>query len=102
MLAVTVADRVAQLREHAARIFRTWRSRLAELLEQAGLEPSDAASFAATLIASCEGAVALSRAEQSLEPFDLVADQLMRQVRVLARPRRARPARTQREGAGAG
>ncbi len=102
VLAVTVATESPELREHAARIFRTWRSRLAELLEQGGLAAPDAASFAATLIASCEGAVALSRAEQSLEPFDLVADQLMRQVQVLARPRRARPERTLREGAGAG
>jgi hypothetical protein len=44
----------------------------------------DAARVAATLIASTEGAVALSRAEQSLEPFDLVAEQLMDQVRRLA------------------
>jgi hypothetical protein len=30
----------------------------------------------------------LARAEQSLEPFDLVADQLLDQVRALARPAR--------------
>jgi AcrR family transcriptional regulator len=101
VVAVTVATESPELREHAARIFRTWRSRLGELLEQGGLDPSDAGSFAATLIASCEGAVALSRAEQSLEPFDLVAEQLMRQVRLLAGPRRARPARTVRRGDGA-
>ena len=101
VLAVTVATELPELREHAARIFRAWRSRLGDLLEQGGLDPADAGSFAATLIASCEGAVALSRAEQSLEPFDLVADQLMRQVRALARSGRVRPARTVRKGAGA-
>ena len=85
VLAVTVATDSPQLREHAADIFRTWRRRLAELLEQGGLEPRDAARMAATLIASSEGAVALSRAEQSLEPFDLVAEQLLQQVRSLAR-----------------
>jgi AcrR family transcriptional regulator len=89
VLAVTVAADSPELREHAAAIFRTWRIRLAELLELGGLETRDAAGLAATLIASTEGAVALSRAEQSLEPFDLVADQLLEQVRALAA--RARP-----------
>jgi hypothetical protein len=72
------------LLDHAAGIFRAWRRRLAELLERGGLDPHDADTFAATLVASCEGAVALSRAEQSLEPFDLVAEQLLAQVRSLA------------------
>jgi TetR/AcrR family transcriptional regulator, lmrAB and yxaGH operons repressor len=84
VLAVTVAAESPELRDHAAGIFRTWRHRLAELLEQGGLRPRDAARFAATLVASSEGAVALSRAEQSLEPFDLVAEQLLEQVRALA------------------
>jgi AcrR family transcriptional regulator len=84
VLAVTVAADSPELRDHAAEVFRTWRRRLAELLEQGGLGPRDADRFAATLIASSEGAVALSRAEQSLEPFDLVRDQLLEQVRTLA------------------
>ena len=73
-----------------------WRSTArGRLLEQGGLTTPDARDRSRRRsIASCEGAVALSRAEQSLEPFDLVADQLMRQVRVLARSGRARPART--------
>ncbi len=50
---------------------------------RSGLGPSDAAAFAATLIASSEGAVALSRAELSPEPFDLVAEQLLGQIRSL-------------------
>jgi AcrR family transcriptional regulator len=84
VLAVTVAADSPELRDRAAGIFRTWRHRLAELLEQGSLEPRDAARLAATLVASSEGAVALSRAEQSLEPFDLVAEQLLEQVRGLA------------------
>jgi AcrR family transcriptional regulator len=88
VLAVTVAADSPELRDHAAGIFRTWRHRLAELLEQGGLDSRDAARFAATLIASSEGAVALSRAERSVEPFDLVAEQLLEQARGLAsRPR---------------
>jgi TetR/AcrR family transcriptional repressor of lmrAB and yxaGH operons len=46
---------------------------------------ADAARFAAVLAASSEGAVVLARAEQSLEPFDLVTEQLLEQVRVLGR-----------------
>ena len=83
VLAVTVAADSPELLQHAADVFRTWRRRLAELLEQGGLPRADAARMAATLIASTEGAVALSRAEQSLEPFDLVAEQLLDQVRRL-------------------
>lgn len=42
------------------------------------------------MIASAEGAVVLSRAERSLEPFEAVAAQLMEQARALAavEPRR--------------
>ena len=84
VLAVTVATDSAQLRERAAAVFRAWRRRLGELLEAGGLSSSDAARFAAALIATSEGAVALSRAEQSLEPFDLAAEHLLQHVRSLA------------------
>jgi TetR/AcrR family transcriptional regulator, lmrAB and yxaGH operons repressor len=83
VLAVAVAADTPELLEHTARVFRTWRRRIAELLEQGGLAPADAARFAAVLVASSEGAVVLARAEQSLEPFDLVAEQLLIQVRQL-------------------
>jgi TetR/AcrR family transcriptional repressor of lmrAB and yxaGH operons len=84
VLAVAVAADSPDLLDHAARVFRTWRQRLAELLEQGGLRAGDAARFAAMLVASSEGAVVLARAEQSLEPFDLVAEQLVEQVRALS------------------
>jgi TetR/AcrR family transcriptional regulator, lmrAB and yxaGH operons repressor len=85
VLAVAVAADSPGLLDHTARVFRTWRRRLAELLQQGGLEAGDAARFAAVLVASSEGAVVLARAEQSLEPFDLVAEQLLAQVRQLSR-----------------
>ena len=53
-------------------------------LEEGGLAREDAQRFAATLVAASEGAVVLARAEQSLEPFDLVAEQLLDQVRQLS------------------
>jgi AcrR family transcriptional regulator len=85
VLAVAVAADSPELLGQTARVFRTWRRRLAELLEQGGLRPADAQRFAAVLVASSEGAVVLARAEQSLEPFDLVAEQLLDQVRALSR-----------------
>jgi TetR/AcrR family transcriptional repressor of lmrAB and yxaGH operons len=91
VLAVTVATDSPDLLSRAAGIFRAWRLRLAELLQSGGLPPQEAARFAATLVAASEGAVVLSRAEQSMEPFDLVADQLVTQVREWAIDRGYRP-----------
>ena len=85
VLAVAVAADSPELLDQTAHVFRTWRRRLAELLGQGGLRAEDAQRFAAVLVASSEGAVVLARAEQSLEPFDLVAEQLVDQVRALSR-----------------
>src|SRR5258708_7154081 len=81
VLAVTVATDSRELLDDAGNIFRTWRGRLAQLLEQGGLAPDDARQLAAILVAASEGAVVLSRAERSMEPFDLVSSQLLGQVR---------------------
>jgi TetR/AcrR family transcriptional regulator, lmrAB and yxaGH operons repressor len=85
VLAVTVAAESPELLDHAGGIFRAWRGRLAELLERGGLARDDAARFAATLIAASEGAVVLSRGERSMEPFELVAAELLAQVRRMGR-----------------
>jgi TetR/AcrR family transcriptional repressor of lmrAB and yxaGH operons len=81
VLAVTIATDSAELMDHAANVFRAWRGKLAALLEQGGMGAKAGMQFATTLIASAEGAVVLSRAEHSLEPFDVVTKQLMEQVR---------------------
>jgi TetR/AcrR family transcriptional repressor of lmrAB and yxaGH operons len=80
VLAVTVSADVPALTDRAAAIFRAWRERLGEALEMAGIEAGQARALALTIIAGCEGAVVLCRAEHSLEPLDVVAGQL----RVLA------------------
>ena len=77
VLAVTVATDSPDLLDHAASIFRAWRGRLAELYEHGGLEPAVATRLAATVVAASEGAVVISRAERSLEPFELVVEQLL-------------------------
>jgi len=81
VLAVTVAADSPELLAHATAVFRSWRARLSALLQQGGLSPALARQFATTLIASAEGAVVLSRAEQDIEPFDTVAKQLRDQIR---------------------
>lgn len=81
VLAVTVATDSADLMNHAVTVFRGWRQRLAELLVHGGLDARAAPAFATTLIASAEGAVVMSRAEHSIEPFDAVAAQLGEQIR---------------------
>lgn len=84
-VAVTVATDSRELLEKVGEIFRAWRGRLAELLVKGGLTRRDAESFAAILLAASEGAVILGRSERNLEAFDLVAAQLLKQVRRLAR-----------------
>jgi hypothetical protein len=83
VLAVAVATDSPDLLHHAAAVFRLWRGRLAELLEQGGLSRQDARRFATALIASAEGAVVMSRAEQDIGPFDAVAALLVEQARAL-------------------
>ena len=90
VMAVTVAAESTTLRDHAAAVFRAWRARLAALLAEGGVPAADADALAASLIAGSEGAVALSRAERSLEPFDLVAGRLLEDVK---RSTRTAPAR---------
>jgi len=85
VLAVTVATDSGALLDQTAAVFRGWRGRLAELLAQGGLKPRDATRLAAALVAACEGAVVLGRAERSMESFDLVAEVLLEQVRRMAK-----------------
>jgi TetR/AcrR family transcriptional repressor of lmrAB and yxaGH operons len=77
VLAVTVATDSNELLDHAAAIFQAWRTRLAELYVTGGMDPKVAPGVAATVVAASEGAVVVSRAEQSMEPFELVAAQLL-------------------------
>jgi AcrR family transcriptional regulator len=77
VLAVTVATDSPDLLDRAGQIFRAWRGRLTELYVEGGVDPAAAARLAMTVIAATEGAVVVSRAEQSMEPFELVAEQLL-------------------------
>jgi len=76
VVAVTVSADAPELIDRAAGIFRSWRERLGAAFEAAGIEGGAARALALTVIASCEGAVVLCRAEHSLEPLETVAGHL--------------------------
>lgn len=79
VLAVTVEelpdDQTAPL-DAAAAAFRTWTAALADSLREHGVDEAQARSHAALIVAAIEGAVAMCRAERSIEPFDQVSAQL--------------------------
>src|SRR5580692_6329044 len=72
VVAVTVAANDDDLLDHAGTIFRTWEELLTGLCEAGGVDTKSGRSLAATVIAATEGAVALCRAERSVEPFEEV------------------------------
>ncbi len=80
VVAVTVATDSPELLSHAGEVFRSWRVRIAELLEKGGLKRPDAERFSVALIAGMEGAVVMSRAERTIDSFELVAEQLTADV----------------------
>jgi AcrR family transcriptional regulator len=77
VVAVTVAANDDELLDHAGTIFRTWTDLLTELCAAGGTNPDSARQLAVTVIAATEGAVALCRAERSMEPFEDVATVLL-------------------------
>src|ERR1035438_5451283 len=86
VLAVTVAGSSGSsgdsdvLLRAAGQVFRGWQATLASILAAGGFPAAAAGSFALLLIAASEGAVALSRAEQSYAPFDAVHQELRGQA----------------------
>ena len=85
VVAVTVASESEALRDRAAEILKSWRERLATLFAEGGIPKKKARALAASLVAACEGAVILARAEQSFEPFDLVAAEQLAMIDATAK-----------------
>ncbi|AWH17992.1 TetR family transcriptional regulator [Stenotrophomonas sp. ZAC14D2_NAIMI4_7] len=71
----------SQPRAAAAEVFARWQGHLAQALISDGHAPEQAAGLASLVIASVEGAVAMSRALQDIAPFDQVAVQLLKAAR---------------------
>ncbi|AWH29626.1 TetR/AcrR family transcriptional regulator [Stenotrophomonas sp. YAU14A_MKIMI4_1] len=72
----------SQPRAAAAEVFARWQGHLAQAFISDGHAPEQAAALASLVIASVEGAVAMSRALQDIAPFDQVAAQLLKAARV--------------------
>jgi TetR/AcrR family transcriptional regulator, lmrAB and yxaGH operons repressor len=87
VVAVTVAAESETLRARSAEILRSWREKLATLFAEGGMPRKKARAVAASLVAACEGAVILARAEQSFEPFDLVAAEQIAMVEAATKSR---------------
>jgi AcrR family transcriptional regulator len=77
VVAVTVAAGDDDLLDHAGAIFRAWTDLLTELCSPSAVDKSSARQLAVTVIAATEGAVALCRAERSMDPFEDVATVLL-------------------------
>jgi TetR/AcrR family transcriptional regulator, lmrAB and yxaGH operons repressor len=92
--AVTVAAEEPALLERAGEVLRNTRLKLADLLADGGVPARRALPLAISLLAACEGAVVLSRAEQSMEPLDLVAQEQIAAIKAAmkgsAGPRQSR------------
>ena len=81
VVAITVAADDDDLLDHAGTIFRIWTELLTELCAAGGMNQNSARRLAVTVIAATEGAVALCRAERSMEPFEDVEALLLSLVK---------------------
>jgi TetR/AcrR family transcriptional regulator, lmrAB and yxaGH operons repressor len=80
VVGATVSAGDAAVVEHAGAVFRTWEEHLERLLVDAGVRPEEAGDLSTTLMAACEGAVVICRAQRSFAPLDAVERQLLRLV----------------------
>lgn len=81
--AVTVATDNEALLDAAGRVFETWTERLTDLFTAGGLTEDAARGFAATVLATVEGAVVIARAKRSLEAYDEAVAMLPALLRAL-------------------
>jgi TetR/AcrR family transcriptional regulator, lmrAB and yxaGH operons repressor len=80
VLAVATGDD-PDLTETARSIFASWQRLMVSALVDGGVPAERAPGVARMIVASLEGAVAVSRAERSLEPLDQVSAELVTLVR---------------------
>jgi TetR/AcrR family transcriptional repressor of lmrAB and yxaGH operons len=74
--AAVEGDRTPGARIAAGAAFERWQALLAASLEGRGVAPQRAASLAALVIASIEGAIVLARAQHDVAPLDRVSVEL--------------------------
>jgi AcrR family transcriptional regulator len=76
VLGITVTAEDAGIRSGAGGVFEAWATELARLLRHGGVPAASARSLAWTLISAAEGAVAICRAQRTMEPLEAVRTQL--------------------------
>jgi AcrR family transcriptional regulator len=76
VLGVTVTTEDHDVRADAGAVFDSWAVELARLLREGGVADGSERALAWTLISGAEGAVAVCRAQRSMEPLDAVRAQL--------------------------
>ena len=77
--AVAVAGNTSP-RAATGAVFIAWQASISSLLQRSGLNEPTSNAIAPMMIASIEGALVMSRAQESLTPFDSVVAQLERLV----------------------
>ncbi|MBA6410272.1 TetR/AcrR family transcriptional regulator [Pseudoalteromonas sp. 5Ae-yellow] len=81
VLAVAVEEPLDEVAENtlkaAAIIFNLWEEKLAAALIAEGSDLAAASGIATLVVAAAEGAIALCRAQRSIDPFDRVEGQLL-------------------------
>ena len=87
-VAIESGANAATLTDAAARAFGSWREALAELLRRHGVPAAQARRLATLVVASVEGAVALSRVEHDAQPLDDVGRELRELLRAATPPSR--------------
>jgi len=83
VMAVTVATDSSEVLVHAKAVFASWIERLTQLFVAGRLPEATASELATELLAVTEGAVAISRAQRDVTPFDVVARQQVERIRNL-------------------
>jgi AcrR family transcriptional regulator len=76
VLGVTVTTEQDDVRASAGAVFDSWAVELARLLREGGVADGSERALAWALIAGAEGAVAVCRAQRSMEPLEAVRSQL--------------------------
>jgi TetR/AcrR family transcriptional regulator, lmrAB and yxaGH operons repressor len=90
-LVLELAPRDEELSAGLDAVFARWRAALATRLEPLGIAPGRAAALAGLTVAALEGALVLSRAARSTEPFTTVTEALISAIDHDAAPRPAAP-----------
>lgn len=80
VIATSVGATNPQLLDHVATVMQDWRDHYRRTLEDAGVSGRRSAELAAMLLAGCEGAMHLARAEGSLSVFDDATRVLRRSI----------------------